>query len=93
MNLIILPFPLRYAQFPGHRGDEACDAGRTAGRRVVGAADAVVLDGLTALKKATTGGNSWEKKRHGKNGKNMWLPLKWGVLRPINRYDKNDDKR
>mmetsp|Transcript_65578 Transcript_65578/g.143823 ORF Transcript_65578/g.143823 Transcript_65578/m.143823 type:complete len:275 (-) Transcript_65578:337-1161(-) len=31
---------------PGHRGDEACDAGRTAGRRVVGAADAVVLDGL-----------------------------------------------
>ena len=82
-----------YAQVPGHRGDEACDAGRTAGRRVVGAADAVVLDGLTALKKATTGGNSWEKKRHGKNGKNMWLPLKWGVLCPINRYDKNDDKR
>ena len=80
MNLIILPFPLRYAQFPGHRGDEACDAGRTAGRRVVGAADAVVLDGLTALKKATTGGNSWEKKRHGKNGKNMWLPLKMGCV-------------
>jgi len=39
-----------YAQFPGHRGDEACDAGRTAGRRVVGAADAVVLDGLGAEK-------------------------------------------
>ena len=36
------------AQFPGHRGDEACDAGRAAGRRVVGAADAVVLDGLAA---------------------------------------------
>ena len=42
------------AQVPGHRGDETCDAGRAAGRRVVGAADAVVLDGLAAEKRGET---------------------------------------
>ena len=38
-------------QIPGHRGDEACDAGRAAGWGVVGAADAVVLDGLNAQRR------------------------------------------
>ena len=42
-------------QLPGHRGDEACDAGRAAGWRVIGAADAVVLDGLNALLAAGRG--------------------------------------
>ena len=60
-----------YAQVPGHRGDEACDAGRTAGRRVVGAADAVVLDGLGwALFQKAVAGTRGDGTRPGKQPHN-----------------------
>ena len=52
-------------QLPGHRGDEACDAGRAAGRRVIGAADAVVLDGLNAARRWA---RRWEGDGAGEDG-------------------------